>query len=153
MTESPPAEAPPSVVLAVRLMLGVVALNLVGIVVVATARDSVREILAKAYPAYSESRLDDAVSTAVTSVVVGHVLFVVLYLLLARQVAKGKNWARITTLVFGALGVLGALNNLATDEVPSISRAIAVLGMALNIGIIVLLARKESRPFFSRRIR
>lgn len=33
-------------------------------------------------------------------------MFLVLYVLLAMQVAKGKQWARIVTLVLAALGVL-----------------------------------------------
>jgi hypothetical protein len=36
------------------------------------------------------------------------VIFIVLYVLLALQVQKGKNWARIITWILAAFGVLTA---------------------------------------------
>jgi hypothetical protein len=75
----------------------------------------------------------------------------VLYILLALQVGKGKNWARIVTWVLASLGVLSGLAALAQPE-PALSRILSIIGLLVDIAIIVLLAQRPSNEYFRRRV-
>ena len=106
--------APPSnVVLAVRLMFINAAIGIIGVIVVLAFRDDLRKQIRDKNPGYSASKLDSVVNTAITIGVVIGVVILVLYVLLALQVRKGKNWARIVTWILAGLGVLSGLASLA----------------------------------------
>jgi hypothetical protein len=64
----------------------------------------------------------------------------VLYALLGLQVLKGKNWARITSIVFAGLGVLTGLG--------SIGRGGGLFGLAVNVFVIVALVVPASANWF-----
>ncbi len=98
--------APSSVVNAVRLMFVNVALGVLGLIVLFATKDTLKKDILKHHHSYSASKLDDTVNSAVAIGVVIGIIFIVLYVLLALQVGKGKNWARIVTWVLAGLGVL-----------------------------------------------
>jgi uncharacterized membrane protein len=75
------------------------------------------------------------------------VIFIVLYVLLALQVQKGKNWARIITWILAAFGVLNALSSLAQTNTGG-SRATGLIGGVIDLAIIILLAQKASNDYF-----
>ena len=74
-------------------------------------QDSIRE----ASPNLTPDEVDAAYALGVVFTVLIGLIFAALYLLLAIQVRKGKNWARIVTWVLAGLGVLGGLLGLAGD--------------------------------------
>jgi hypothetical protein len=59
----------------------------------------------------------------------------------AIAIQKRQNWARITTIVLCAIGSALQLVSLFTGDVT------ALVGLALNIAIIVLLASEESKEW------
>ena len=75
------------------------------------------------------------------------IIFLVLYVLLAIQVARGRNWARIVTWVISALGVIGLLGVL--GESSAASKILGVVSGLLAIGIIILLAMAPSNQYFA----
>ena len=77
-------------------------------------------------------------------------VFAVLYVLLAIQVRKGKNWARIVTFVLAGLGVLGGLLSLLGDGT-GLEKGVGVIVLLVDIAIIVLLALKPSSEYFASR--
>jgi hypothetical protein len=77
-----------------------------------------------------------------TSIVFGILIgAALLNVLFAIAIQKRQNWARITTIVLCAIGVVVQAVSLFTGEFT------ALVGLALNIAIIVLLASEESREW------
>lgn len=141
--------APAPVENAVRLMFARAALTALGLIALLATKSSLRDQLRKSNADVSADRLDSLTNTAITIGIVVGIIFIVLYVLLALQVRKGKNWARIVTWVLAALGVLGALAAFRQDS-PPISRVLALLGGIIDLAIIVLLAQRPSSEFFRR---
>ncbi len=141
--------APPPVTNAVRLMFVQAALSVLGFVVLLATKDTLRKEIFKKNTDYSTQKLDDVVNAAITIGIVIGIIFTILYVLLALQVGKGKNWARIVTWVLAGLGVLSGLLSLGQPE-PALSRVLSIIGLLIDIAIIVLLAMKPSNEYFRR---
>src|SRR5690349_9647456 len=99
-----PRAAPSTVRNAVRVMFVLAALGLIGLIIVFANKDALRTAIRDANPGYDTTQLDNAVNVGVTIGAVIGVVLIVLYVLLALQVRKGKNWARIVTWVLAGLG-------------------------------------------------
>ena len=74
-------------------------------------------------------------------------VFLVLYVLLAMQVAKGKNWARIVTLVLAGLGVLSLISSFVATA-PALSHVVSIVSGLIDLGIFVLLLTGGSGAYF-----
>jgi hypothetical protein len=143
--------APAPVTNAVRLMFVQAALGILGFIVLLATKDTLRKEIFKKNSGYSTQKLDDVVNAAVTIGIVIGIIFTVLYVLLALQVGKGKNWARIVTWVLASLGVLSGLASLAQPE-PAPSRILSIIGLLVDVAIIVFLAQRPSNEYFRRRV-
>lgn len=143
--------APPSVLNAVRLMFVGAALGLLGLIVLLATKGTLKKDILKHNQDYDAQKLNDAVNVAITVGVVIAIIFIALYVLLALQVGKGKNWARIVTWVLAGLGLLSALTSLAQPE-PAASRVLTLIGGVIDLAIIVFLAQRPSNEYF-RKIR
>jgi len=93
----PPAQpqrgaAPSSVLNAQKLMFLRAALGLLGIITLFATKSTLKSQILKNNPNYDTSKLDSAVNAAVTIGLIVGLVFLVLYVLLALQVGKGKNW-------------------------------------------------------------
>ncbi len=155
MAAEPPAgpasrgPAPPSVLNAVRLMFIRAGLGVLGLIILLATKDTLKTEILKKNETADPARLDDLLNTAITIGIVVGIIFIVLYILLALQVRKGKNWARIVTWVLAGLGVLGALGSLA-QAAPALSRIVTLIAAAVDIAIIFFLAQRPSNEFFRR---
>ena len=105
----PVGPAPASVVNAVRLMFVGAALTLVGFIVAISTKSTIRANIAKKNPDFDSQKLNTAVNATIGVIAVFGIIIVVLFVLLALQVRKGKNWARIVTWVICGLGIISAL--------------------------------------------
>jgi hypothetical protein len=142
----PQRERPSSVTMAVRLLYLNVALGLIGLIVLFATRDDLKKQILKDTPDASNSTVNAALAVGAVIAIV----FLVLYALLAWQVSKGKNWARITTWVFAGLGVLSGLVGFARPE-PTASRILGIVGLVIDVVVIVLLAQASSNRYFKPR--
>lgn len=145
--QQPKGPAPANVVLAVRLMLLGAAISALSLIVVFTAKDQFRDAIRKSNIDATTSHIDDLANTAIAIAAVVAAVILVLYVLLALQVRKGKNWARIVTWVFAGLGVLSALSALAQDQ-PTLDKVIGLVQGVLDVAIIVLLAQSRGQAYF-----
>ena len=145
----PPARgpAPSTVVNAVRIMVALAALAAVGIVVLFAQKDELRDAIRNNNNSYTTKQIDDAVTIGVSVAAVIFAILIVLYVLLALQVRKGKNWARIVTWVFSGLFALSALSNLTGTEA-TLTKVISGIDLVLYIVLIVLLAMRPSNDYF-----
>jgi len=69
---------------------------------------------------------------------------------LAYLILKGKNWARIVLWAFAGLVLIFGLLALVRPA-GALSLTVGLLGVGLDAAVIVLLARRSSSAFFSRR--
>jgi uncharacterized membrane protein (DUF485 family) len=146
-TARDPRSAPSTVQNAVRLMFVLAALGVIGLIIVFADKDALRKAVEDANPNYDTTQLDNAVNTGVTVGAVIGIVLIVLYVLLALQVRKGKNWARIVTWVLAGLGVLGGVTNLAQPQA-ALTKIVAGVELVLYIALIVLLAMRPSNEYF-----
>ncbi|HEX3336866.1 MAG TPA: hypothetical protein VHS54_10430 [Jatrophihabitans sp.] len=140
-------ERPASVENAVRLMFVTALFSLIGVIVTLATKDDLRKRLLAANPGSDQAHLDNLVNGAITIAIVVSVVLLALYVALAFQVRKGKNWARIVTWVFAGLGVLGALLSFA-GTATTLSRLLSIIQGVIDVAIIVLLAKTESNRYF-----
>lgn len=149
---TPPAaqrpEPPEPVHNAYRLMLVRAAMSLVGILATFSQRDTLRRQIIENNPSFSAEKIDQALTIGLTVAVVVGLIFLVLYVLLAKQVRKGASWARVVTFVLAGLGILSGLIGLAGDA-PGLNKALALVGVALDASIVWLLTRQPSREYFN----
>lgn len=131
---------------AVLLMLVQVAVSLVSLIVLFATRDQLKQQIRDNTPNATTSTVNAAIAVAVVVAIV----LIVLYTLLAVQVDRGRNWARVVTWVLAGLGILSGLVGLGQPE-PGFSRALRVIGLLVQIGIVVLLALAPSHPYFRAR--
>jgi hypothetical protein len=138
-----PRHAPPPVQLAFRLMLARCVLSLASIVVALGTRSQVERQALRRTPTVSHSTVDIAIDFGLAFSVV----ILVLYALLAVQVRRGANWARVVTWVFAGFGVLGMLVGL-TGTSATASRVLVVIQGLIDIALIILLAQRPSSDWF-----
>lgn len=146
-----PRTAPSTVRGAVWIMFALAAFGLISLIVVFADKDALRKAIRDANTSYDTQHIDTAVNTAVTIAVVIGLVLLVLYVLLALQVRKGKNWARIVTWVLAGLGVLGGISTLAQPQA-ALSKVVAGVELVLYILLIVLLAMRPSNEYFRKPI-
>ena len=141
--------APSTVLNAVKLMYARAGLGILSVLLVFTQRDAIEDIVREQNPDFDANKVDDAVTAALVVTVLIGAVFLVLYLVLARQVGKGRNWARIVTWVIAGLSLLSFVSTAVGDN-PGLSKALGAVGALLDLGIIVLLAMGPSNEYFRR---
>jgi hypothetical protein len=100
-----------------------------------TSRSLPREILAEGAPAY-------------TGVALAGLVITVLLGLAAINLPKGARWARIVTIVFAVLSVLGATVTLIAPSVILLQIINVLIGL-LSVAAIVLLFSSDANRFYS----
>lgn len=141
---------PKEVDLASKLMFLRVALGILSAILAFTLGDSIKDSIREGNPNLTASEVDSAYAIGIGVALFFGLVFALLYVLLAIQVRKGKNWARIVTIVLATLGVLTGLLGLASDG-PALDRIVSLLLLLVDAAIIVLLVMKPSRDFFASR--
>ncbi len=139
--------APSTVVNTVRLMYLSAVLALIGAAAAFLTKDEFKTIIAKD-TGLTGNELDTALTLALGTALVFGLVFVALWLVLARFVGQGKNWARIVTWVVAAFGVLGLVGIVG---LPPLTVVLSVAGGIIDLVIIVLLAMKPSADYFANR--
>ena len=100
-------------------------------------------------PAWALSAMRDPENSLGTFTVVFTLLMFAFSALLNVMIYRGKNWARIVTLIFGLLGVLFSLVLLVMPNPPSaIENAITFLGLVLDFIALYLLFTKPGAMWF-----
>ena len=143
---------PPSVDLAVKLLWGAIALGLLGAVLTfATGESMTSELTGSGLTA---EQADAATGLAVA---LGALFVLVLtgaFVLLTVFIGKGANWARITTTVLTAIGLvltLPSLFALGSAGSSVASSLISLVQIALCVVAVVLCFRPDANAWFKAR--
>ena len=141
-----PADAPPSIVTAVRLMLLRSTIGVVSLIALFATKDDLKQRILDKSPDASDS----AVNTTLTVSAGFGLVVLIFYVFLAVQVRRGANWARIVTWVIAGLGILGTLVGFDQPD-PPLSRVLAIVVGVIDVAVVILLARDDSNRFFRTR--
>lgn len=147
--ESEPNWVPRSVTNAVGLMFLIAALSAFSLIFLLADRSAVKDAISRHDHSLSNAEINDRTSTAVVTGVVIGIILLVLFVLLALQVRKGKNWARIVTWIFSGLAVIGAVVNIFSPN-PFLAKIISAINVAAYLGVIIFLAAGASSAYFER---
>jgi cytochrome c biogenesis protein ResB len=148
---STPMERPNSVELSFKLWLVYLALGLIGAVLTFAVLDELIAASADEAGVSGEDVADAGRGVMIFAVVIGLVILG-LVVALVFQMRKGKNWARITLTVLGALGVLSSVRGIgdafSAEGIGPVIGIVSLLQVLLVIGAIVLMYMKDANPYF-----
>jgi hypothetical protein len=144
-----PAPTPPkTVVQATRAMYAAIVISLLSLVFTLSDSEGYKDVLRDANTEGTDIDVDALYTGVVIFAVVLTLLIAALYVFLAINILKGRNWARITAwVVIGLFALIGLLG--LTGDAPAAARILGVLLLLANIATIVLLALRPSNEFFA----
>lgn len=147
-------QRPNSVELSFQLWMANVILGVLGAILTFVLLDDIIEQAADEVGVSAEAAKDAAQPVVMTGLVIGLLLLAGIAAL-AFQMRNGKNWARITLTVFGAivliLALVGMGDQFAVEGLGVLLGIIAVIRLLLVVGAVVLMYTKDSNPFFANR--
>ncbi|HET9138686.1 hypothetical protein [Actinophytocola sp.] len=109
--------------------------------------DAARESLRRSNGSFTESDVDAAVTFSIVFTVIVGLIFMGLFLLFAYKMRAGRNWARITLTVLGALGIISSLANLRLAG--GLELVISLIQAAVILGAIVFMYRSDSNQYYN----
>jgi hypothetical protein len=143
-----PADPPPPLALAVRLMYLGAVLSVVSSLLTLVQRDALRTQLAKG--GLAASQLDTALNVAVVTAVIVGLIGAALWVLNAVFNARGAKWARILSTVLGGLAILSTLASL-TQPASGLNRLLSIVELLIAVAVVVLIWRPESSRYYEAR--
>ena len=145
--QSLPAQLPPSLRNAVRLMYAGAALEVIVLIVALVTISSLKAAIMKADPSFTASQLHNAQVVGTASLVIGSVITIGLWLWMAWANGRGRRWARIVSAVFFGINTLDLVISFARVHATA-TAILAVLIWLVGLAAIVLLFRKDSSAFY-----
>jgi hypothetical protein len=146
-------EQPPSISLAVKLMLTGAVLSVISLVysfaTLGSLKDDIRTELAKNDTNVSQSTIDAAYAVTITIAVVFGLIGALLWVWMAWKNGQGRSWARVVATVLGVLNIVGLLFTIAGSNAETLSVILSVISSVLAVVILVLLWKKESTDFYN----
>jgi hypothetical protein len=134
------------------LMIITALVGLITAIVQLADRTGFINAIRNANTSYTDAQINSAYNVARAIAIVVGIVFTALYVLLALQVRRGRNWARIVTTVLLGLGIVGGLSGLAGAG-PGTTKGLGIISLLVDIAIVVLLWLKPSTDFFNSRRR
>jgi hypothetical protein len=123
--------------------------SLIGMVITLTTGVS-KSAIHKADPSLTTTQVNNAASFAVVLGVVGGVIGIAVWLVIARFCLRGSNGARITGTVFFGIDTLALLLGFARPEV-ALDKIYPLLVWLIGLGATIYLWRRDSGAFFKPR--
>lgn len=145
-----PTTVPPMVNYAFWMIIAAGILSAISSVLLATTGadpfiNAMNEQAAQQGTEFPEGSLEGMRGAIAIAAVIGAILSLGLYALVAFPVRKGKNWARILGTVFAAISVLGLTGLFQFGATYGIMQLIVIL---LGVAAIVMLYLPASAPYF-----
>ncbi|MDQ1679405.1 MAG: hypothetical protein QOI42_264 [Frankiaceae bacterium] len=148
-----PGRRPPTAVrVAVLLMSVDIVFHVVSVFYLPTTKGRLRETLHISQPQLSPDAVVLQVDQFVRQAVIVSLVFAVLLVVLAMRVWRGRNWARVLTLIYAVIAVLSLLQS-ATHATSPVWLAIGLSALAVNVAVIALLLGRAGRAHFGSRRR
>lgn len=142
------ANAPQSVLRAVKVMYVGLAASLLGIVVDMTTLSSTRSAILKRNPAYTAAQLNRAEHLQIGFFIAGGIIGAALWLWMAQSCRAGKGWARVVSTVFFGIDTVSVLVGVTAVQGGGVSRIFGILVWVVGLIAIVLLWQRSSSDYF-----
>jgi hypothetical protein len=143
-----PAEQPPSIRKAVRLMWAGAALSAIGIILTFLQTDEIKDAIRDEDSSLTAEEVDDALAFALTLTVVIGLIAIGLWLWMASANGKGKPWARTVATVFGGLNLLFFLLGLVQGQTTALGIVLGLISVALAAVILFFLYQEDSNRYY-----
>jgi uncharacterized membrane protein (UPF0136 family) len=147
----PPPTPPQDVDRASKILYGLAGLGILNTLLSFTMKAQIRDAIRDRYPDYTADELDSTVNAFLGIAVVVGIVFALIYVLLARKVLQGRNWARIVATILLAFNALNLLS--VGQPQPALLRALGVIAALAAIAALVFLWRRQASEFFSAQTR
>jgi hypothetical protein len=143
---------PKSVDNAFMLWLISVGISVLSIIVTLTIGRSdieagARDSLKNSNKSFTEDDVSSLTNISIAIAVVISLIFIGLYLLFAYKMRAGRNWARITLTVLGALGIVFTLASLSSSG--GVEIAVRVIQAVVVVVAIYFMFRPDSNQYFN----
>lgn len=149
-------ERPPSIKTAVLLMRIGAAVSalylLITLAMLGSLKDDLRDQLRSDNQTFTQSDIDTAFSVVIVFVVVFGLIGVVLWLWMAAKNNQGRNWARITATVLGALNILLSLFSLAGSSQGNptiVGTLFTIVTLLIAIAALVFMYRRDASEYYA----
>jgi len=149
--EPPGIQSPLSVRNAVKLMYAGAALEVIALIVTILTISSLKSSILKAHAGYTAAQLHSAEVDRASSLVVGAVIAIGLWLWMAWATGHGRSWARILSALFFGINTLDLIVSFVLVSAPA-TMTVGVVIWLVGLAAIVLLFSKKSGPFYSQQI-
>lgn len=154
--------APQSLLVARWLWIGSVLIGFVQAFIQLVDRPALIAELRRLEPTLTQQDLDAAANSGILFTFLLKGMILLIFVLLARRMLEGRNWARIVLTVFGGFGICNALltvlvvsvvdsrliQELTGTAITGADVAFSVVVMAVEVVAIVFMYRAESNRFF-----
>jgi hypothetical protein len=147
MPDSQRPARPTSVVNAVRVMYAGAVGSVVLAVIEVLTRKTLRANLLAHFPKLAARHPHLASRPLTLGALVGGVIAVVLWIVIAQACRNGKNWARITGTVFFAIATIDALAALIIPFAVSV-KIVELVVWLLGLTAVILLWQRSSSEYF-----
>jgi len=142
-------QPPNSVRNAVKLMYAGAAVEVLGVVVTLLTTSRLKSAILKAHPTYTASQLHNAEVAQATSLAVGAVIAIGLWLWMAWANGQGRNWARIVSAVLFGINTLDLLISFALVRAAA-NLIVGIVIWLIGLVAIILIFNKESAPYYGK---
>ena len=147
--ESSPANAPQSVLRAVRVMYVGLAASLLGIVVDMTTLSSTRSEILTRNPTFTTAQVNTAEHLEIGIFIASGLIGAALWLWMAQKCRAGRGWARIVSTVFFGIETLSLVIGTAAAQGGGLTRIYGLIVWVIGLIAVVLLWRRSSSDYFS----
>ena len=146
--ESSSANAPQSVLRAVRVMYVGLAASLLGIVVDMTTLSSTRTEILSRNPTFTTAQVNTAEHLEIGIFIASGLIGAALWLWMAQSCLAGKGWARVVSTVFFGIDTLGVLFGASSTLGAGAARFYSLVVWVVGLIAIILLWRRSSSDYF-----
>ena len=147
--ESSPANAPQSVLRAVRVMYVGLAASLLGIVVDMTTLSSTRTEILTRNPTFTTAQVNTAEHLEIGIFIASGLIGAALWLWMAQKCRAGRGWARVVSTVFFGIETLSLVIGTAAAQGGGLTRIYGLIVWVIGLIAVVLLWRRSSSDYFS----
>jgi len=146
-TQRPPV--PPSVATAVKVMYAGAAASIIGIVIDIVTINATKTAIENRSRHLTVSQVNASQHALLAGFIVGGLITVAAWIIIARSCQGGKNWARITGTVFFAIATVDTLIDVAGAPVALMVRIWAIVTWLIGLTAVYFLWQRGSSEFFT----
>jgi hypothetical protein len=146
--EAQPAPAPACVRKAVKLMYAGAVASLIGIVVDVSTLNATKSAMNNRFPNLTPDQVTAQELPLIVGWIVGGLVGIALWIIIAQASLRGRNWARITGTVLFGIATVEAFGSLLVPEAALVKVFWFVVWL-IGVAAVVYLWQRSSSAFFT----